>query len=318
MPLSADLTSVAAFQGYVQEFAPELIAKAFYSPRTVQMATTHEGVKGKKVLTLLDIAAELAVAWSSSFSAKSNAAIFTPRVIEVAANKIDLSFVPQDFESTYMGMFRKKGQNPGEDMPFAGMVLDKLLAAHAKSVDKALWAAVEAGSITPGTTPMSQTFDGILQIIKDLVTAGNATVATPGGAVTQTIIIDLIESMWDAMSEDYRDLPLGVFMSHANFMKYQRAYRDEHSHFVADKQSSRMTLDFGENVTLHAMPGLTGSDRIIMTPVENIHVAYDDFADDKTFEFEKNKRQIDFWLDFKIGVQIGLSDDDIIVVNDLE
>ncbi len=317
MPLSADLTSVAALQAYVREFSPELLAKAFYSPKTIQMVTTHEGVKGKKVLTLLDVVAELAVAWKSNFEAKADAAIFSPRTIEVSRNKIDLSFTPQDFEDTYLGMFRKKGQNPGEDMPFWGFVLDKLLMAHARSVDKALWNAVKAGSITAGTTPMSQTFDGYLELVKDLVTAGHATVATPGGVITQGNIIDLVESMWDTVSDDYSELPIGVFMSRANFMKYQRAYRDI-SKYVVNEKANRMTLDFGDNVTLHSMPGLNGSDRIIMTPVDNLHVAYDDFNDDTAFEIEKNKRQIDLWLDFAIGAQIGFTDDDILVVNDLE
>lgn len=317
MPLSADLTAVAAYKDYVEDFAPELISKAFFSPKTVQMVTTHEGVKGKKTLTILDVAAELAVAWKSDFSAKANAAVFTPRTLSVARNKIDLSFTPQDFEDTYLGFVRKKGQNPGQDLPFAGYVLDKLLTSHANSIDRALWSAVEAGSITPGTTAMSATFDGYLQLIKDLVTGGLATVATPGGAITNLNIIDLVESMWDALGDAYKETQVAVFMSWSNFMMYQRAYRETFGKYVSTNESSRMTLDFGQNAVLHAMPGLSGSDRIIMTPVDNLHVGYDDFNDDKMFQFEQNKRQIDFWLDFNIGAQIGFSDDDVLVVNDL-
>lgn len=318
MPLSADLSAVAAYQAYVEDFAPELISKAFFSPKTVQMVTTHEGVKGKKTLTLLDVATELAVAWKSDFSAKSNAAIFTPRTLEVARCKVDLSFTPQDFEDTYLGFARKKGQNPGQDLPFAGFILDKLLSSHANSIDRALWNGVEAGSITPGTTAMSSTFDGYLQLIKDLVTGGLSTVATPGGSITSTNVIDLVESMWDALADAYKETQVAVFMSWSNFMLYQRAYREQFGKYVGSQNASYMTLDFGQNAVLHAMPGMAGSNRIIMTPVDNLHVGYDDFNDDTMFEFEQNKRQIDFWMDFTIGAQIGFTDADVLVVNDQE
>lgn len=317
MANSANLTDVAAYRDYVQDFGDQLISKAFYSPKTVGLATTHEGVKGKKTLTLLEISGELAVAWKSDFVKKDNVAVFKPRTLEVERNKIDLSFCPQDFEDTYLGMFRKKGQNPGEDMPFAGFTLDKILGKHAIDIDNALWKAVKAGSITPGTTPMSQTFDGYLEIIKDLITAGHAPVVTPGGAITLNNIVDLVESMWETLSDAYKETQVAVMMSWKNYQRYNQAYREQFGKFVSDNKQGAMTLDFGQNAVLYPMSGLSGSDRIIMTPIDNLHVGYDDFNADNMFEFEKNKRNIDFWLDFTIGCQIGLTDDDVLVVNDL-
>lgn len=318
MPLSADLSAVAAFRDYVEDFAPELISKAFFSPRTIQMVTTHEGVKGKKVLTIMDVASELAVAWKSDFAAKSNAISFTPRELDVRAMKVDLSFTPQDFESSYLGAFRRKGQNAGQDLPFAAFIMDKILQRHATSIDLSVWNAVRAGSVTAGTTPMSQTFDGFLELIKDEVTGGLATVATPGGSITSTNIIALVESMWDALGDAYKETNVAVFMSWANFMLYQRAYREEFGKYTGMQVSNQMTLDFGQNATLYAMPGLAGSNRIIMTPAANLNVGYDDFNDMSMFQFEQSKRQIDFWMDFKIGCQITLADDEVLVVNDLE
>lgn len=318
MSLSANLTSVAAFRDYVEDFAPDLISKAFFQPRTIAMSTTHEGVKGKKVLTILEIAEELAVAWKSDFSAKSNAVNFVPRELDVYPMKVDLSFTPQEFESSYLGSARKKGQNAGQDLPFAGFIMEKLMARQGTSIDLAMWKAVRAGTVTPGVTPMSQTFDGYLELIKDLVTGGLSTVATPGGSVTKTNIIELVESMWDSLGDAYKETTVALFMSWANFMLYQRAYRDEFGKYTGMQTSNQMTLDFGQNVTLYAMPGLSGSNRIIMTPVDNLHAGYDDFDDMSTFQFEQSKRQMDFYMDYKLGAQIAITDDEVLVVNDLE
>jgi hypothetical protein len=322
MAQSATLTDVAAYQDYVQDFHDKLITRAFFSPETVQMSTTHEGVKGKKTLTRLKFVKGKAVAWSSSFSAATGAVSMHPRTIEVEAIKRDLSFVPQEFEDTYLGEFRKKGQNPGEDLPFEGYVLESILAGHAEELEESLWQAVKAGSITPGVTPMAQCFDGLLQIIIDEIAGGgipgSAVVPTPGGAISESNIVALVEDMWKTLGAGYKKMPVDVYMSWNNFTLYSQAYRDQFGFSYGSAESARRKLDFSMNANLIPMPGMGESDRIVLTPRGNLHTAFDSFADTNMFEFEKNKRQMDFWMDFKVGVQIAQIDEAGLIVNDLE
>lgn len=317
MAQAANLTDVAAYKDYVEDFGEGLIHKGFYTPKTVQNATVHEDVKGKKVLTLLDVSEELAVAWKKEFQQQDNVVTFKPRVLETTPCKIDLSFTPQDFESSYLGAQRKKGQNPGEDLPFEGYILEKILKSHAIDVDKALWKAVKAGSITPGVTKMKETFDGYLELIKDLVTAGNTTVPTPGGAITMNNILDLLTQMWLQLDDAWKEMPVKIYGSWAHFITFNQA-RAEFLKYVSSTEEAVKKLPFSMNATWEVMPGLSGSNRLIMTPDENLHVGFDGLNDDQVFQFEKNKRVMDFWLDFKIGAQIGLSDETVLVVNDLE
>ena len=316
--MSVTLTDVAAYQDYVQDFGDQLIVRAFYSPKTVQNATVHEGVKGKKTLTQLRHVAGKAVAWSSPFSAASGAVTMHPRTIEVAPIKRDLSFVPQDFEATYLGKFRKKGQNPGEDLPFEGDILNTILKGHAEELDAALWAGVQAGSVVPGTTPMAQCFDGFLQIIADEITATTITpVTTTGGAITTANIVGLLEDMWMGLGNGYKEGQVAIFCSWATFQKYQQGYRTSYGvNSNWDPKTARMTLDFSQNAILIPMPGMGTSERVVMTPAENLAVAFDGLGD-QMFEFEKNKRNIDFWMDFKVGCQFNQVGEGALVVNDL-
>lgn len=318
MPLSVNLTDVASYLAYVQDYHDQLITRAFYRPRTLQYSTAHEGVKGKKTLTRLKVATGKAVAWKSDFSAATDAVSFHPRTLEVSAIKRDLSFTPQDFEATYLGRFRQQGQNPGEDLPFEAFVMQAILDGHAEELESSLWQAVK-GAVTPGTTPMAQCFDGFLHIIEDEITATNIDpVSTPGGSITTTNIVELLESMWMELGAAYKEREVYIFLSWANFQKYQQGYREAYGvNSNWNPREGLMTLDFSMNAKLVPMPGMGTSDRIVMTPRGNLHVGYDDFGDTNMFEFEKNKRQMDFWMDFKVGCQIAQIDEGALVVNDL-
>lgn len=322
MAQSATLTDVAAYQDYVQDFGEDLISRAFYSPETVQMATAHEGVKGKKTLTRIKFVRGKAVAWKEDFVAASNAVSFHPRHIEVEAIKRDLSFVPQLFEDTYLGSARKKGQNPGEDLPFEGHILRTILGGHAEELEEAFWQAVKAGSIVPGTTPMDECFDGFLQIIINEITGGGIpgaqVVPVSGGAYSLTNIVDTVETMWKVLNPAYKKMPVDTYLSWENFTLFNQGYRELYGFNFGSTEDARRKLDFSMNATLIPLPGMGTSDRIVMTPRGNLHVAYDDLAEADLFQMEKNKRVIDFYMDFKVGVQIGQTDEDGLIVTDLE
>jgi len=322
MSLSANITDVAAYRDYVQDFREDLVIRAFYGPKSAQYATIREGIKGKETLTRLKVATGKAVAWKKDFEPPTNAVSFHPRHLEVTAIKRELSFVPQEFESTYLGYTRRQGQNPGTDLPFEGFIMQAVLGGHAEELDAAFWGAVKAGSVTAGTTPMAQCFDGWLQIITDEIAGGgipgSAVVPTPGGAISASNIVELLESMWMSLGNGYKEMPVDVYLSWNNYQLYQQGYRDAFGFNFGNTKDARTTLDFSMNATLIPMPGMGTSDRIVMTPRGNLNVGYDFAGDASMFEFEKMKRVMDFWMDFKVGAQIAQIDEAGLIVNDLE
>jgi hypothetical protein len=315
---SQNLATAASFQGYVREYAPELISKIFFGFKTAMIPgiSIMEGVKGQMILTEL-VVADLVKKWDKDFVSTANALNFKPRTLTVIPAKVDLSFTPQEFETTYLGQFRKQGQNPGADMPFEGYILEKLLGKIQQELEVAVWRAAVPGSPT-STDPLALLFDGFLELTKDLVTAGHGTVAVSGGAYTVNNIIANFEDMFDTLSPALQDMPVVACMSMANLKLYRQAYRELYGkHVVSDPADiNRVKLDFGD-VTLIGLPGFGVSDRVIMTPAANLHIGFDQFSDTQTFNFEQEKRAIDMWMDFKMGVQVAITDDDFFVVNDL-
>ncbi len=318
--MSANITAVAAYRDYVQDFSPDLIRRAFFTPKTTMYASLLEGIKGRITMTRLKTATGKAVAWKEDFQPATDAVTFSPRHLDVVAIKRDLSFIPEKFEQSYLGFMRRVGQNPGQDLPFEQFILESILSTHGEELESAFWAGQKATTVTPGTTVMAQCFDGFLEIIADAITAteipAGAVIATPGGAVTAANIVALLETMWNALGAGYKEGQVNIFMSWSNFQKYQQGYRDAFGKYVSTNKDSTTTLDFSQNAILVPMPGMGNSNRIVMTPGRNLHVGFD-LQSDQLFQMEQNKRAIDFWMDFKVGVQIAQTDEGALIVNDL-
>lgn len=312
MSASVDFTSAAAFRAYMETFADDLICELFQKFRTGEMITAHEGVKGKKVITQL-ILGTLVKRWAATFSATADAVDFAPRELEVSPAKVDLTIYPQEFEQTYLAYARRPGFSHTE-MPFERYILDRIVGKVAAEIETAIWQGEKTGS--GATDPLTSLFDGFLHLIADAVVATTLTeVAT--GALTATNAVASVEAMWDALDPAYKDEDVAVFMSYANFQNYARDYRTRYGFGVRLPGSDEMKikLDFG-NAYLVPVSGMGTSGRVVMTPANNLHYGYDMADDMSTVRIQELHRGLDLMMDFKIGAQIGLLEDGIIVVND--
>lgn len=318
MTPSTDFTEVEAYRDYVEKFAPELITRGFYGNRTAQMVTPHEGVKGKKILTTLTLGT-LGRRWSKAFNPPAGTMAFAPRELVVEAGKFEHGFVPQEFESNYLGQFRTKTFNDSDMIPFEGFIMNSVMAKQAQEIENSMWRAVKAVSPADSDT-LLMIHDGYLQKIKedqDSVSPNLDAYTTPGGAVTRNNVIEIMEGMWDMLDADYQDMPMVIFCNPQIWSWYQRAYRDDYSKYTESMQTGRIKLDFCDGEIVRT-PGMGTSQRIIMTPLENMHYGFDGIDDANTFNFEKDHREIHYWADFKMGVEFGLLQQGVMAINDLE
>ncbi|MEO7176991.1 MAG: hypothetical protein ABIV51_13810 [Saprospiraceae bacterium] len=312
MSKSLSLTNAAALQAFVQTVAPDLLVRMFYKFKTAEMVRVHEGIKGRKILTELTFADNLVKKWRAQFDGNDNAVGFDPRILEVAFNKAELSVIPQELESNYLGEFRKKGQNQ-HDWPFEAFILDNWVKKIAQENENAVWRAALPASPT-ATDALALTFDGYLEIIKDLI---SATTITPvvTGAISITNAVGNVEKMWEVLDPSLKDQGVDIFCSWQIYSKYLQDYRERYGKYIGKDQSGSVQLDWG-NATLHAMAGMGTSSRIVMTPAANLNIGFDSPGDLSNLNFEDDHRQIDIWMDYKLGVQIGIARDTILVVND--
>jgi hypothetical protein len=313
-----DFTAAEAYKAYVETFAEDLFTQIFFGFKTAQLGTPHEGVKGKHVITELEIATSLARRWDASFRGFTNTS-YTPTTLEVTTNTVEHSVIPQQFEGSYLGMMRRQGQS-SDDYPFQAYVLSQIINKLRSEMEVACWAGVAAGS--PAITDLlSATFDGYLQQIADLITATTITPVATGESTTSDILENL-RAMWDAVDPAYKEAGTDIFMSYTDYDIYRRAYKDAYKvdpAYVKLEGSDYTGIPYelsGGNTMIHPMPGMGSSRRIVITPRTNLHYGFDALEDWSNFNFEKDHRQLDFWLDFNLGVALTQARDGILVVND--
>lgn len=309
MSLSLNTTSAESFRSYVQDYYDQLLTDLFVKFKSAPLFTSHEGVKGKLTLTKLTTA-DLVRRYSSTFAPVSDAFTFAPRHLDVVDAKVDLRIIPKEFESSYLGKFRQKGQD-SMDLPFEGYILQDAIAKINAEMELAIWRAVT--SVSPASTDkLTALFDGIQQIIKEEITATNITPITTG-AITSSNAVAAIEAVHAGLGDAYLDSVVDIFINPLDKIKFIQDYRERYGKYTTQADGS-ISLETG-NAMIHVLSGVPAN-CILATPKENIHYGYDGTMDASMFNFEQEDRSIKMWLDFKIGVNFGIVNDNVMAVND--
>lgn len=316
--MSIDHSYAQSFQDYVRTYAEQMFCELFYGFKTSGLAQMFEGIKGQHVITQLEIGDNLARRWNKTFEPLADAATHKPRVLSTVLNKVDFSVVPQEYEFSYLGAMRQKGQNPA-DWPFQAYVISKVLAKLQQEFEVAAWQGV-AEAVPSSGDYLRQTFDGYLEIIADAVTAGDVTEVSTGAFVAGTIIAQMRE-MWEAVLPVYKENGTDIFMSYTLYDMYRIAYKDAYKidpAYAEITASGYRGLEYelgNGNTRIIPVNGLGSSGRVVITPRENLAIGIDSHSD-VMFNVEQDKRELHFWMDFRMGTQILMQKDGILVVND--
>ena len=316
---NTDYSLVAGYKAFVEEISSDIFTKLFYGFRTANLATLHEGVKGKKVWTEQQMLT-LAKAYFANFNPGDTNAL-VPVVLETNANKVEHKEIPQEMEDTYLGFLRRNGFNH-QEWPLERYTVENLLKKLNQEFENAVWQGDKKATALAEGDAMAITFDGFLKIIADAITATDLTPVTTG-AITEANILANLKLMYAELSPELKAAGTDIFMSYANFDKYVAAMDAVHPNSdaayvelgAAGYNGIRYRQGAG-NTTIIPVAGMGTSDRILMIPRENLHIGFDSMSDWSNFNFEQQVRELLYWMDFKIGVTITLLRDGIAVVND--
>jgi hypothetical protein len=313
-----DHALVIAFQNYVRTYSPELFSQLFYGFKTASLATIHQGLKGEHVVTESIVSSNLARRHRTDFDAVT-AFTLKPEKLITVLNKVDFKIAPQDYEKSYAGAWRQRGQNP-EDWPLAAFCLEQVIEALQQEYEVAVWQGDEAAVPAAGDF-LRQTFDGYLKQIADAITATDLTpVAT--GALSSANIIAKLRDMYALVPTAYKERGFDIYMSYGLFDTFRMAYKDAYKVDpayveIANSTYQGIRYELGNgNATIIPVPGMGTSGRVIMTHRSNLHIGIDDPGDTTMFNMEQEVRELKFWMDFRMGAKMTGLRDGVTVVND--
>lgn len=312
MANSIDFTQAQALRAYVEEHSFDLYELMYFGFPTANSAMVMDGIKGEKSITQLVIG-EISRRWNCNFEAVENAIEFIPRKIKTTLQKVDLSFCVQDFESNYLGAMRKKGQNP-DDFPFERFILDKIISKLMSEIEVAVWQGKE--TVTPAVGDATkETFDGFHAILNALQTAGH----TPYAMGTAADKFADFEAMAALVGDAYSSVPMVLHCDKANYLEYFNIGREKYGKYVngngVEHGFKDLQMSVG-NCVVRYLPGFGTTDRVVVTMDDNFVVGVDAADDAQTIQVEKNHRNHDFWIDYRLGAQIALVDEELLIIND--
>ena len=285
-----------------QERLP-LITKAVFSARSAALFTKQVGIKFAAALNLMDTDALLQSGDTCGYESSGTTA-FTQRNITVGRMKVQETLCPRSLEQYWMQTQLTAGSTY-DGVPFEQAFSEQKALRIAEALENAIWKGntyfsgvnqllnAASGSTISGNTGAVSASVG--------VTTGNAIAIFDGiyNQIPQAILTKtdlVIFCGWD----NFRTL-LGAFKSTANVL-----YNQVDLAGLADGD----IMYPGTNVRVIAVPGLTGTNRIVSTYLGNLFYGTDLLSDEEQFSiwFSKDNDEVRFQAAFKAGVQIAYPD----------
>ena len=292
--------SLGTLTAYTEQQRLPLITKAVFSARTAALFTKQVGIKSAAALNLMDTDAALAAGTACGWTA-SGTTTFTQRNITVAPIKIQEALCPRSLEQYWMQSQLTQGSTY-DGVPFEQAFAEQKALRIAEALENAIWS---------GSTLVT----GLLTILN---AASGSTVSGNTGAVssiTTTNVISVFDNIYNQIPQailtrndlvmfcgwnNFRTL-IGAFKANTGVM-----YNQVDLQGLADGD----IIYPGTNVRVVAVPGLTGTNRIVCSYLGNFFYGTDLLSDEENFSlwYSKDNDEVRFQAAFKVGVQVAYPD----------
>jgi hypothetical protein len=292
--------SLGTLTAYTEQQRLPLITKAVFSARTAALFTKQVGIKSAAALNLMDTDAALAAGTACGWTA-SGTTTFTQRNITVAPIKIQEALCPRSLEQYWMQSQLTQGSTY-DGVPFEQAFAEQKALRIAEALENAIWS---------GSTLVT----GLLTILN---AASGSTVSGNTGAVssiTTTNVISVFDNIYNQIPQAILTRnDLIIFCGWNNFRTLIGAFKANTG--VMYNQVDLQGLADGDiiypgtNVRVVAVPGLTGTNRIVCSYLGNFFYGTDLLSDEENFSlwYSKDNDEVRFQAAFKVGVQVAYPD----------
>jgi hypothetical protein len=314
-----NVTSAAELQGYAQEFYDKLKTRMYFGFDSIKVASVIEGVKGRMVLTDLEIG-DLVKRASITFQPRPNIIKYRSRVLVTEQVDIDFEINPKVMANSYLEGMRKKGQN-GTDIPFEGQVMSGIANKVSSEFENAFWKAEQTTTPAVGDA-LKKVFNGALKLFKQIRLDGHMPIPVPGGAYNIDNIIPQMDAMFATLTPEAIEFGVEAFASRKNLNLYIAAYKKVNNANMPTVKRNKgnviTAVELNNGVGwLYAPLGFGVSELVIMSQMGNIIWGTDDINDANDFKIKDQIKTIQFTTAARVGMQIWIAEEDYVAINDL-
>jgi len=296
--MSLSLKITGDLQTEIGTHSADLMRQVYSNFDAWNDATIIPGVKNEITLTKLFIN-NLIKPWSGTFTPTVDAVEFKPRKLSVKVGKAELKVIPEDYRSTYLAQFMKPGvARTPEDLPFARYILEDVFAKIGEELNTV---TAYNGVYNGAGTAAVDVANGWKTELGTMITGAEVT-PTVTGTLTSSDAFTKIKGMLDAIPDKYKvpGLKLKIYLSRATYNKVLAEIRTFDIMFGKGFEGTRPTWfpDYENIVELKPVSWMSGSNRVIITPQDNLVI----LTDDTVVDLAKINVVQEMW-----GAQLGIA-----------
>lgn len=239
---------------------------------------------------------------------------FKPIAINLNQIKIDQQFNPNNLVYTWLG-FLTSSNTDRTTWPFIRWFVEMyLLKQHDKDFEtKVIYKGVQAAIVAGTAGATAGVMTGVKKVINDKITATTITpIATGALSTDPQTFYEQIETFVRAVPELFWDTPMTLNMSKVLAQRFRDGKKKKYNMYYAQDVELNRVADF--EVSVAGRFSMQGSDKIWMTPKENLIMGVKGWSNKNSFELEKIDRNVKIWTDYHAG--FGFLMDDLIFTND--
>jgi len=296
--------TVSSLAAYTNEQSTDLLVKALFSNKTAATLYASNQVQvGVKSAASLNILASTVYFQADGCGYNpSGVTTFTQRNITVGAVKVEETLCPKTLEAKWM----QTQIMPGSPtmIPFEEQIGNEKAAVIAQTLETAIW----QGDTASGNPNLNR-FDGFNKIIAAASPVlGNAT-PTTFTSITNANIDDILDQIYANIPgavASKTDLVcfLGVDAYKLMLVNLKNANL---YHYVADAATEMKMVYPGTNMTLIAVGGLNGTNKLVAGSLSNFFLGTDlaNEEEDVKLWYSQDNDEVRFRLTFAYGVQVA-------------
>ena len=299
---------VSTLTAYVDQTKEPLIGKTILSSKTAKMLTLQTGVKNQTALNLLESTTVLQDGSDCGFSAQGTNKL-SQRLITGKPVKVNKEFCDKTLLKYWKGYDVKVAAGTAT-LPFEEELIANEIALVGEAIEKGIW----QGNVSlTGATNLKQ-FDGLIKIFDaaaGVIDASNVGITS----VTKSNAMQIVENIYSAIpAAVLTKTDVKIFCGMDFFRTYTLALVAANLYHYTSGSAEADSMELvipGTSITLVAVPGLNGTNRLFAFSLSNVFYGTDLEGDEEEFDmwYSKDSKIFKLDIEFVVGVQVAYPDE---------
>ena len=292
---------------YVDQLNSDIISEAVLSPVTMDYVNVQVGIKGTMNVNLLSETLSVQTGTTCGWN-NAGTVEFTTAPITVQALKVNQSLCLQELNTLWLGQYLNAGSY-NEQAPFEQAIIDLQTRQIKRFNEDLLWNATSGSSTFSGFKQLFANTAGVVTL-----TGQTALCSVTGSSAVEkaNAVLAQVDNLINSMDRNiYSREDIVIFMSEQQFKCYLTAVRNVNNFYIdssVNKLGSVHTILHPQtNYRVVGVPGLNGSNLIVLGPQQYFLVGTDLTSDEDSFRawWSQDFQEVRMMVAWKLGTALA-------------